>query len=905
MTEQSHHIVIEQPGRQAVVTIQDIAKGLECGNPACCCHNEGPNGWRTHCPAHGDENPSLSLNQGEGGKILWHCHAGCDQTEVSQALEDRELWPSRTANPGTYSSRPPRGEMETVYSYLDAEGKLAYESCRFKLPKRFCFRRPDGQGGHTYDLEGVQLVLFNLPDVLQAQMVFIAEGEKDCVNLKKAGLTASCNPMGAGKWRPEFNRYFEGKHVTILADNDNVGRKHANSVARQLHGIATSVKILELSGLPEKGDVSDWLEAGGTAEKLMRLAEETPEYHPLDGSPNRGRKDKTGAKSLGPDRRGLHAVDPDAAPELTTVKSVLPDAPVAEGVMIPEKYYLTRQAVGELIKSHDGSLERIVITRTPIFIVTRFVNLADGTECIQLAWLRDGKWKQHIVPRAVIAATRSITELANQGLPVTCKNAGNLIQYLADFEALNLMALPRAQVSHQMGWQGENGQSGFLWGRTLLQPGRESKSVELESLPLDGDSQNLVVFQGKDAGDEQIADALRACGSFEAWARGINEMVDFPRVLVAVYGAMAAPLLHILGCPNFILDWCGRTSAGKTTTARTGGSCWGNPDERSAASVVGTWDATRVFINRSSLVLHDLPLILDDTKRSKYPRDIAKVLYDFASGRDRGRGSLGGTRRSGTWSSVMLSTGEAPATSFTTDGGTRSRVLTLWGHPFGRADETTAPLVQRLNQMVCSNYGHAGPLLVQFLLSHQSDWQKWRLKYREVVTAYQEKVGADPVAGRLCSYFGALDLTAGIAHAAMDLPWAYRDPIAALWEDLVSGAKEADVAAQALSTVIGWAKANQGSFRGRHQDGWTPLHGWAGRWDLGSSWEYIAFVVHRLNELLRQFDFEPDAVIRGWDDRGWLLTGKGRRQKQVRLDGEQTWMIAIRRSAIEEMEGAP
>ena len=89
MREQSQRIDYETPGRQAAVTIQDIAAALECGNPACCCHHEGPNGWQTHCPAHGDENPSLSLNEGEGGKILVYCHAGCDQTEVIQALMDR------------------------------------------------------------------------------------------------------------------------------------------------------------------------------------------------------------------------------------------------------------------------------------------------------------------------------------------------------------------------------------------------------------------------------------------------------------------------------------------------------------------------------------------------------------------------------------------------------------------------------------------------------------------------------------------------------------------------------------------------------------------------------------------------------------------------------------------------
>ena len=275
MKEQSRRVDYEKPGRQEEMTVEDIAKGLECGNPAFGCHREGPNGWQTHCPAHGDENPSLSLSDGDGGKIL-----GCDQTEVIQASADRGLLPSRTTNPGIYSSRAPKGKLVKAYSYLDGEGRLSFQACQHE-PKTFRLRRPDGKGDWEYNLKGVSLIPYNLPDVLQAQKVFIAEGEKDCTNLMKAGLTASCNPKGAGKWRKEFNHFFKDKEVIILPDNDGPGRKHAGSVARHLHGIAKSVKILALPGLPEKGDVSDWLEAGGTAGELQVLAEAAPEYHPL------------------------------------------------------------------------------------------------------------------------------------------------------------------------------------------------------------------------------------------------------------------------------------------------------------------------------------------------------------------------------------------------------------------------------------------------------------------------------------------------------------------------------------------------------------------------------------------------------------------------------------------------
>jgi len=54
-------------------------------------------GWMAKCPAHDDRNPSLSISEGTDGKVLVHCHAGCSQTAVIDALRDRSLWPKREA----------------------------------------------------------------------------------------------------------------------------------------------------------------------------------------------------------------------------------------------------------------------------------------------------------------------------------------------------------------------------------------------------------------------------------------------------------------------------------------------------------------------------------------------------------------------------------------------------------------------------------------------------------------------------------------------------------------------------------------------------------------------------------------------------------------------------------------
>jgi len=129
------------------------------------------------------------------------------------------------------------------------------------------------------------MVPYRLPQLLQAETVFVVEGEKDVAILERLGLVATCNPGGAGKWQPSYNVNFTGKKVAVLPDNDDPGRTHAREVARNLYDAALSVKLIELPDLPKKGDVSDWIQAGGTAEELVRLIEEAPQWKPPNSLP--------------------------------------------------------------------------------------------------------------------------------------------------------------------------------------------------------------------------------------------------------------------------------------------------------------------------------------------------------------------------------------------------------------------------------------------------------------------------------------------------------------------------------------------------------------------------------------------------------------------------------------------
>jgi putative DNA primase/helicase len=148
-------------------------------------------------------------------------------------------------------------------------------------PKRFFQRRPNGaEDSFINNMVGVEPLPYRLPELIKNRdsTVFVCEGEKDADNVADLGLVATCNHGGAGKWRPEISRWFVGRDVVILPDNDEAGHKHALDVAQKLERVASRVRILELPGLKHKGDVSDWRAAGGTRAQLEQLVASAPVF---------------------------------------------------------------------------------------------------------------------------------------------------------------------------------------------------------------------------------------------------------------------------------------------------------------------------------------------------------------------------------------------------------------------------------------------------------------------------------------------------------------------------------------------------------------------------------------------------------------------------------------------------
>ncbi len=235
---------------------QQILEALACGQK-CDCRAAARRGYGlTHCPVHADPSPSLNVQERDG-RVLVKCHADCQQAEIIAELRTRGLWAERSEVRNGHDSN-----VVATYDYRDAERRMLHQTVRF-APKSFRQRRPDGHGGWIWNLRDTETVLYRLPELRAADpdvTVYVVEGEKDADRLAAEGLVAITSPMGAGKWRDSYSTELRGRQVVILPDNDEPGRRHAQQIAASLGGVATSSRVVDLPGLPEHGDVSDWLE---------------------------------------------------------------------------------------------------------------------------------------------------------------------------------------------------------------------------------------------------------------------------------------------------------------------------------------------------------------------------------------------------------------------------------------------------------------------------------------------------------------------------------------------------------------------------------------------------------------------------------------------------------------------
>lgn len=560
------------------------------------------------------------------------------------------------------------------------------------------------------------------------------------------------------------------------------------------------------------------------------------------------------------------------------VLDVWADAPAMTEAQIPCGYVAGDRGVFRRhVKKGSGGSEEVVhipVTNAPLLIEGRLVEVHTDQVYTRVSWECEGRWLSRVCGRKQISSSRDVVELAAWGAPVNSTTAAEVVRYLSAYESTNMDTMERRAVSGQIGWQGRPSEgAGFLWGQTWL--------------PADS-SQPIVEFHGADEGNQQLAEGYRARGSFERWRNLAVRVLTYPRASMVLYGAFVAPLLDILGAPNFILDLSFPTSRGKTTALRVGASVWGVPDENEPDAVLGTWSTTRVGVERASALRQGLPLMLDDTQRAiAQPEILGQMVYDVAQGRGKVRGSVSGLQRVSTWRTVLISSGEQPLINFTTEGGARARVVTVYGQTF---PGVTGEWVNELREGIADNYGHAGRRMVEALLRGRTLWGEWRERYRTLTRRYQQQAAGDPVAGRLAGYFASIDLAGEIVHACGILPGSYNSPVETLFAELIQEVGQADAAQAAAQWVISWALGHSALLWDATEHKKLPDgRDWIGRWDNGK--DELHLRTHVLRGALKRDghnDAGIEALLRAWGERGWLRSSSGKGHRSVqRIDRQR------------------
>lgn len=237
---------------------------------------------QARCPCHDDKQASLTITKGRKSALI-HCHAGCNFEDIIQkvGLKKQDLY-FEERPPGSswraYVEGREHKRIEAVYNYVSSSnGEYTFTKIRMQ-DKRMIYgvlcngRFTYGLGGkHRKDLKSVYGDLKALNKAIaEGKPVFIPEGEKDVDTLAKRGYTA-ITYGGVNDWQSDFATLFKGAEVYILADNDEAGRKVANTILSDLKGIAKSARVIvPVPDIP-KADISDYFAAGHSNEDFERL----------------------------------------------------------------------------------------------------------------------------------------------------------------------------------------------------------------------------------------------------------------------------------------------------------------------------------------------------------------------------------------------------------------------------------------------------------------------------------------------------------------------------------------------------------------------------------------------------------------------------------------------------------
>lgn len=504
-----------------------------------------------------------------------------------------------------------------------------------------------------------------------------------------------------------------------------------------------------------------------------------------------------------------------------------------------------------VFSQNSGSVDDVACYH-PILPVERLKNLETGEEQIKLAYRRNGRWNEVVVPKTMITSASKIVALSSRGISVTSENAKLLVKYLSDVENLNDDYIDVQYSTSKLGWINR----GFI--------------------PYDTD----IVFDG-DSRFKQTFESVAQVGSEDLWISHIKHLRATGRIEIKflLAASFASVLVSLLGGLPFFVDLWGETEGGKTVSLMVAASVWANPDE---ARYIGDFKTTDVALEAKADMLNHLPMFLDDTsKTSARIRDnFEGIVYDLCSGKGKSRSNKDlGINRENRWRNVFICNGERPLSGYVSQGGAINRILEIeCGDQVYTDPQNTVGVVK-------ANYGWAGKRFVEIIQSLDPE------EIRKLQSEFQQILfDTDKMQKQSISL--SIVLTAD--RIATD--HIFQDGEYISLED----AKKVLIDRNELSNNERCYHylLDKISMNGQRFDSETKVEKW-GVIDQG----YAIIYVQAFKELCSQGGFSDKAFLSWADKNGVIQSSDGRLNKLKKINGKPVRCVFLKLNEFEDKDG--
>jgi hypothetical protein len=537
-------------------------------------------------------------------------------------------------------------------------------------------------------------------------------------------------------------------------------------------------------------------------------------------------------------------------------------------VRTPYGYRVTGQGV-EVLSQSGETWSRV--TFAPLVVTATFED-PEGDQYVELSWIDRSLGRPRRISRIVSRETakrgrKLIEYLGSAGLPAVEGDARAVEKWLAEFEARNVGRIPSEQLARWLGWQDDG---------TFV------------SSPEDGIKVDVPFEEQRGP-----ARAHARKGTLEGWRETVTHLAGFPVPRVAVAAALAAPLLKPLGLNSFTLDISSRSTKGKTTALQCALSVWADPSEH--ASAMSNWRTTLYAIEKRLNLVRGIVTVFDETMAVTDDTLIDEVLYQLPMnhGKARSGGAFGNMLP---WETILLSSGERPALSFTTSQGAAARILGTTIAPFG---DGGGPAAAAARDGVLAHHGHAGPEFIRYILSglaQPNGREKLKEHHRTLVDEFR---GGGDMTNRRAPMVAALVLAETLACRTGLLPYEPLDHD--VWRGLFTAHNPTDnrpdMALDVLREyVAGHAHELFTATRAAMGDK-PPYSGWLGVLSTDKNGVVeVALLPERVRKILAEAGYSLDAVVGSWVDASYLKTLKSQRPAHLvprRFDGARAKCLAF------------